>query len=89
MKLDFAIELWQKKDWYLAKSPELDFVAQGKTAEEARSNLFEVINIQFQEMKEMGTLMDYLAECGFEVKDSAISSLNEIIGLEKNSVQIG
>jgi predicted RNase H-like HicB family nuclease len=89
MKLNITIELWQKKDWYLAKSPELDIVAQGKTAEEAKSNLFEVINLQFQEMKEMGTLMDYLTECGFEVKDSTISPLNEIIGFEKNTIQIG
>lgn len=50
MKLNITIELWHKKDWYLAKSPELDFVAQGKTAEEAKKNLFEVINIQFQDL---------------------------------------
>lgn len=46
MKLNITIELWQKENWYLDKSPELDFVAQGKTAEEAKSNLFEVIKIQ-------------------------------------------
>ncbi len=89
MKLNFTIELWQKEDWYLAKSPELDFVSQGRTAEEAKSNLSEVINIQFQEMEEIGTLMDYLTECGFEVKDSTISPLNEIIGFERSTVQIG
>lgn len=89
MKLNITIELWQKKGWYLAKSPELDFIAQGKTAEEAKSNLFEVINIQFHEMEEMGTLMDYLAECGFEVKDDTISPVNEIVGFERSIVQIG
>ncbi len=88
-KLNITIELWQKKDWYLAKSPELDFVAQGTTAEEAKSNLVEVINIQFQEMRELGTLTDYLDECGFEVKDSIISPLTQIIGFERNTVQIG
>ena len=88
-KLNITIELWQKKDWYLAKSPELDFVAQSKTAEDAKSNLFQVINIQFQEMEEAGTLIDYLAECGFEINDSTISPLNQIIGFEKNTVQIG
>ncbi len=87
-KLNITIELWQKKDWYLAKSPELDFIAQGKTAEEAKSNLLEVINIQFQEMKEMDTLTDYLEECGFEVTDSIISPLTQIVGFEKNTVQI-
>ncbi len=46
MKLNFTIELWQKENWYLAKFPELDFIAQGKTVEEAKSNLTEVIEIQ-------------------------------------------
>ena len=56
MLLNITIELWQKGKWYVAKSPELDFVSQGKTGEEAKKNLIEVINIQFHEMEEMGTL---------------------------------
>lgn len=88
MKLNITIELWQKGDWYLAKSPELDFIAQGKTVEEAKDNLVEVIQIQFQEMEEMGTLKDYLTECRFEVKDDTISPMNEIIGFEKSTLQI-
>jgi len=62
MQLDFTIELWKKGKWYVARSPELDFVSQGKTREEARKNLEEVIKIQFEEMTEMGTLQDYLKE---------------------------
>ncbi len=65
MRLRATVELWQKGNWFLAKVPELDFIAQGKTMEEAKSNLNEVINIQFREMKEMGTLDEYLTECGF------------------------
>ncbi len=56
MKLKATIELWQKGKWCIAKIPELDFVAQGQTVEEAKSNLIEVINIQFAEMRELGTL---------------------------------
>ena len=88
MKLSITIELWQKENWYLAKSPELDFIAQGKTAEEAKRNLFEVIEIQFREMEEMGTLKDYLTECGFEIKDDTIAPKNEIIGFEKLTLQV-
>lgn len=88
MKLNITIELWQKGNWYLAKSPELDFIAQGRTAEEAKSNLFEVITIQFNEMKETGTLKDYLTECGFEIKDDAIVPSNEIIGFERLTLQV-
>jgi len=66
----------------------LDFVAQGKTIEEARTNLAEVIRIQFAEMKEMGTLEDYLAECGFIVKGDTLEPENEIIGFEKQVLQV-
>ena len=88
MFLNTTIELWQKGDWYIAKSPELDFVSQGKTREEAKKNLVEVINIQFQEMQEMGTLHEYLSECGFELKDDTIFPQNEMIGFERYSLEV-
>ncbi len=88
MNLNITIEIWQKGKWFLAKSPELDFIAQGKTAEEAKKNLFEVIKIQFHEMEEIGTLNDYLTECGFEIKDDTVIPINEIIGFEKLSFKV-
>lgn len=56
MELDYTVEVWRKGDWYIAKCPELDFVSQGKTQDEARENLVEVIQIQFEEMAEADTL---------------------------------
>ena len=50
VKLNLTIELWKKGRWYVARSPEFDFISQGKTGEEARKNLEEVIRIQFEEM---------------------------------------
>jgi predicted RNase H-like HicB family nuclease len=88
MELNITIELWQKGNWYLARSPELDFIAQGRTVEEAKGNLLEIIKIQFTEMEEMGTLKDYLTECGFEIRDGTIAPLNEIIGFEKLSLKV-
>ena len=88
MQLDFTIELWKKGKWYVARSPELDFVSQGKTREEARKNLEEVIRIQFEEMTEMGTLEDYLKECDFEIKNDTIFQNYEIIGFERSSLHI-
>jgi len=88
MELNLTIELWRKGEWYLAKSPELDFISQGKTPEEARKNLGEVINIQFQEMEEMGTLEEYLAECGFYIENDTIIPKSEIIGFERSSLHI-
>jgi len=60
MELNITIELRKKGNWYLARIPELDFISQGRTREEAKRNLLEVARIQFTEMKEMGTLEDYL-----------------------------
>jgi len=88
MQLKATIELWQKGKWCIAKIPELDFIAQGRTIEEAKKNLNEVINIQLAEMKEMGTLEDYIAECGFVIKGDSMEPENEIIGFEKQIVQV-
>ena len=88
MQLKATIELWQKGKWCIAKIPELDFIAQGRTIEEAKKNLNEVINIQLAEMKELGTLDDYIAECGFVIKGDSIEPENEIIGFEKQIVQV-
>lgn len=56
MDLQITIEVIKRESWYLARAPELDFVSQGKTSDEAKKNLLEVIQIQFKEMREMGTL---------------------------------
>src|SRR4030067_295390 len=57
MKLPLIIESWKKGSWFLARAPELDFISQGRTLEEARGNLLEVISIQCEEMKDKGEFM--------------------------------
>ena len=86
MDLQITIEVLKKGPWYLARTPELDFVSQGKTIEEAKQNLMEVIQIQFKEMREMGTLDDYLQECGFEPLKDNVTSYPEMMGFEKSVV---
>ncbi len=88
MKIQLTIELVKKGNWYLARAPELDFVSQGKTPKEAKKNLLEVIRIQFKEMKRMGTLEEYLIECGFETKGDKVTSQSEIMGFEKSMVSV-
>jgi predicted RNase H-like HicB family nuclease len=88
MRLQVIIEVLKKGNWYLARTPELDFISQGKTQEEAKRNLLEVIKIQFSEMKEMGTLSDFLLECGFETKENEIVSKTEMVGFEKSVVPV-
>lgn len=88
MRLQLTIGVWKNGDWYLAKTPELDFISQGKTQEEAKNNLLEVIRIQFKEMKEMNTLKDYLLECGFEINDNDIIPHTEMVQFEKSVVSV-
>jgi predicted RNase H-like HicB family nuclease len=59
MEISITIEVWQKGKWFVSKCPELDFVSQGETREDAKKNLLEVIQIQIEEMKELGTLNDF------------------------------
>ena len=88
MNLNVTIEVWRKGKWYIAKCPELDFISQGKTREEAKNNLLEVIQIQFEEMSQIGALDEYLAECGYEKENNAIILNTEMIGFEKHALQV-
>ncbi|MBI3599373.1 MAG: hypothetical protein HY097_01870 [Nitrospinae bacterium] len=88
MRVQLTIEILKKGDWYLARTPELDFISQGKTYEEAKKNVLEVIKIQFSEMREMGTLEDYLLECGFETRNDDIIPKTEMVGFEKSMVSV-
>ena len=48
MVIPVTIEIIKKDKWYVAKAVELDFITQGKTVEEAKKNLLELIEIQFE-----------------------------------------
>jgi predicted RNase H-like HicB family nuclease len=87
MELKLTIEVWQKGQVFLAKTPELDMISQGRTFEKAKGNLIEVIKIQFQEMKEMGTLQDYLAECGFAIKGDQVLPMREASKLSRTTCE--
>jgi len=88
MDINITIEVWQKGKWFIAKCPELDFISQGATRDEAKKNLLEVIQIQFEEMDKIGTLNEYLAECGYDNHNGTIAPKVEMIGFEKYSVQV-
>ncbi len=89
MNLRMTIETWEKGSWYIAKCPELDFVSQGKTPEEAKRNLLEVVEIQFKEMKEMGTLDEYLLECGYKLENGNAIPMTEMVGFQKQALEVG
>ncbi len=87
MKLHHTVQIWQKGKWYIARCPELDFVSQGRSPTEAQKNLMEVMEIQFEEMVRMGTLAEYLDECGYQLRENTAVPLLEMIGFQKISTQ--
>jgi predicted RNase H-like HicB family nuclease len=89
MKVKMTIEIWSKGQWYIAKCPELDFISQGRDPEEAKRNLLEVVEIQFEEMREAGTFDDYLQECGYKFEEDMAVPLSEMIAFEKQAIHIG
>ena len=86
--LKTTIEFWREGGVYLARSPELDMVAQGDSLEEAKGNRLEVAAIQFDEMKELGTLDEFLLEAGYKFKDETVESEKEIIGFDKSFITL-
>jgi predicted RNase H-like HicB family nuclease len=83
MNLQLSIQVWRKGTMFIATCPELDFISQGCTRDEARENLLEVIEIQFEEMSEMGTLEEYLEECGYMLQKNTAISQSEMVSFEK------
>lgn len=88
MQLQTTLEIWKKGNWYIASCPQLDFVTQGTTAEEARGNLIELIEIQFEEMRETGVLEDYLTESGFEKEGDAFVTQAQRVSLEEPTFKV-
>lgn len=89
MQLKMTIEIWQKGEWYIATCPELDFVSQGPSPEDARRNLLEVIEIQFEEMSILDTLENYLLECGY-AQDEGLLLIpqSEMVSFERTAMQV-
>jgi predicted RNase H-like HicB family nuclease len=88
LELQVTIEVWKSRSWYVARIPELDFVSQGNDPEEAKRNVQEVARMQLDEMRNMGTLRDYLEECGFTFQDNVVVPQTEMISCEKSLVTV-
>ena len=59
MRIQFTEELWKEGNMYVSYSPELDISACGESIEQAKKNLIDVIGINIEEMKKLGTLDGY------------------------------
>lgn len=65
---------------YVSYAPELDIAACGQTVDQAKRNLIEVLQINFEEMRKLGTLDKFLRDAGFDI----LSQNNlKVIGLSR------
>jgi predicted RNA binding protein YcfA (HicA-like mRNA interferase family)/predicted RNase H-like HicB family nuclease len=91
MRIKFTEELWKEGGMYVSYAPELDIAACGETVEQAKANLVEVISINFDEMKKMGTLDAFFADAGFNVRednDQLIQLDKELIAFQPREIAV-
>lgn len=81
-KLRVTAEIWKEGTMFTAYCPELDVAGCGKSPEEARKNLLEVISIHLEETKKIGTLKEFLEKAGFVLTDDG----DVVVGLQKEIV---
>lgn len=49
MRLDLTAVVWKEKDWFVSRCVEIEVASQGKTEDEAMSNLQEVVLLYLQD----------------------------------------
>lgn len=81
MKMKLTEEVWREGNMYVSYCPELDVASCGETVDQARRNLQEVIQINLEETKRMGTLDRFLAEAGlYQEQGDILSARKELVG---------
>lgn len=84
-----TVEIWKEGGMFTAYCPEFDVASCGHTAEEAKKNLREVIEIQLEETARLGTLEDFLVEAGYVVEDKVLKTEKKIVEFEELSLSVG
>jgi predicted RNase H-like HicB family nuclease len=80
MKIKVTEEVWKEGNMYVSYCPELDMAACGKSIEESKKNLKEVISINFVECQKMGTLNELLQDAGFtEDQNNVLLARKELV----------
>lgn len=84
-------EIWKEGTMYTAFCPELDFVSCGRSVEEARNNLLEVIEIQLEEMARLGTLKTFLEDAGYDLDASqpTLQLDKQVVAFNQRTVPLG
>jgi predicted RNase H-like HicB family nuclease len=89
MKIKVTEEIWKEGGMYVSYCPELDMASCGKSIEDAKNNLKEVISINFVECRKMGSLNQLLQEAGFtEDQDNVLLARKELVSFSPLEVGI-
>lgn len=81
MKFRLTEEIWKEGNMYVAYCPELDISSCGGNVQEAKKNLLETVVINIEETQKMGTLDQFLEECGLEkLNNDIFSARKELVG---------
>jgi len=78
-----TVEIWKEGNMFTSYCPELDIASCGKTLDEAKTNLQEVITIQLEETAKLGTLEDLLSEAGYTTENNVIRTNKKIVCFEE------
>ena len=77
MKIRLTEEIWKEGNMYVSYCPELDIASCGNSVEQAKMNLKEVIGINIEESKKMGTFEELLQDAGFDIDQGDVLSLRK------------
>jgi len=88
MRIKLTEELWKEGGMYVSYCPELDIASCGETVEQAKKNLKEVIKINLDEARKIGTLDDLLRDAGFDAIQDVLALRKELVGFTPIEVAI-
>ncbi len=78
MNIKYTVQIWKEGNQYIAHASPLDVVSSGPTPEDARKALKEAIHLFLDTLRDMGTLDEVLAECGYEITGSFANWVGKI-----------
>jgi predicted RNase H-like HicB family nuclease len=82
-------EIWKEGNMYVSYCPELDISSCGKDILQAKQNLLEAIEINIEETRSMGTLDQFLEQCGIEeTAADLMGARKELVGFTPIEVAV-
>jgi predicted RNase H-like HicB family nuclease len=89
MRMRLTEEVWREGSMYVSFCPELEVASCGETVEQARRNLQEVILINLEETKKMGTFDRFLEEAGLSKEQGDIlTARKELVGFRPIEIAV-